>query len=121
MNGTTFDALAAAGTLREAGFEGRQAEAVAGVVRHAVDADRGALATKADIATLRADHAALRADTRADIAALRADLDTGLADLRADHAAVRADLDKLETRLTVRFFGMGGVLVAVMAGLKLFG
>ena len=107
MNGTTFDALAAAGTLRDAGFEDRQAEAVAGVVRHAVDADRGALAT------------------RADIAALRADLDTGLADLRADHAAVRADLDKLETRLTVRFFGglfaMGGVLVAVMAGLKLFG
>ena len=107
MSGTTFDALAAAGTLREAGFGDRQAEAVAGVVRHAVDADRGALAT------------------RADIAALRADLDTGLADLRADHAAVRADLDKLETRLTVRFFGglfaMGGVLVAVMAALKLFG
>ena len=103
MNGTTFDALAAAGTLREAGFEDRQAEAVAGVVRHAVDADRGALATKADIA-------ALRADTRADIA-----------DMRADIAAVRADLDKLETRLTVRFFAMGGVLVAVMAGLKLFG
>ncbi len=118
MSGTTFDALAAAGTLREAGFEDRQAEAVAGVVRHAVDADRGALATKADIA-------ALRADTRADIAALRADLDTGLAALRADHAETRADLDKLETRLTVRFFGglfgMGGVLVAVMAGLKLFG
>ena len=107
MSGTTFDALAAAGTLREAGFEDRQAEAVAGVMRHAVDADRGALATKADIA-------GLRADTRADIA-----------DMRADIAAVRADLDKLETRLTVRFFGglfaMGGVLVAVMAGLKLFG
>ena len=100
MSGTTFDALAAAGTLREAGFEDRQAEAVAGVMRHAVDADRGALATKADIAALRADHAALRADTRADIAAL-------------------------ENRLTTRFFGglfaMGGVLVAVMAGLKLFG
>ncbi len=89
MSGTTFDALAAAGTLREAGFEDRQAEAVAGVVRGAVDADRGALATKAD-------------------------LDTGL-------AAVRADLDKLETRLTVRMVAMGGVLVAVMAGLKLFG
>ena len=122
MNGTTFDALAAAGTLRDAGFGDRQAEAVAGVVRHAVDADRGALSTKADIA-------ALRADTRADIAALRADLDTGLADLRADHAALRADtradIAALENRLTTRFFGgllgMGGVLVAVMAGLKLFG
>ncbi len=112
MSGTTFDALAAAGTLREAGFEDRQAEAVAGVVRHATRlrgrrfADRGALATKADIAALRADHAALRADTRADITALRADLDTGLA--------------ALESRLTVRMVAMGGVLVAVMAGLKLF-
>ena len=108
MNGTTFDALAAAGTLRDAGFEDRQAEAVAGVVRHAVDADRGALATKAD---LDAGLAALRADTRADQAALRADLDTGLAGLRADIAA-------LENRLTTRFFGgllaVGGLIVAAV-------
>ena len=126
MNGTTFDALAAAGTLRDAGFGDRQAEAVAGVVRHAVDADRGALATKADIAALRADTradiaalrsdldtglAAVRADTRADIAALRSDLDTGLAGLRADIAA-------LENRLTTRFFGgllaVGGLIVAAV-------
>ena len=72
MNGTTFDALAATKTLREAGFGDRQAEAVAGIVRHAVDADRGALATRAD---LDAGLAALRADTRADIASVRADLD----------------------------------------------
>ena len=108
MNGTTFDALAAAGTLRDAGFGDRQAEAVAGVVRHAVDADRGALATKAD---LDAGLAALRADTRADQAALRADLDTGLAGLRADIAA-------LENRLTSRFFGgllaVGGLIVAAV-------
>lgn len=55
MNGTAFDTLAAARALRDAGFEDRQAEAVAGVVRHAVDADRDKLATKADLATLRAD------------------------------------------------------------------
>ena len=55
MNGTTFDTLAAAKALREAGFENRQAEAVAGVMRHAVGADRDTLATKADIAALRAD------------------------------------------------------------------
>ena len=108
MNGTTFDALAATGTLRDAGFGDRQAEAVAGVVRHAVDADRGALATKADIAALRADHAALRADTRADIAALRADtradLDALRADTRADIASVRADLDNLESRMQATLY-----------------
>ena len=122
MNGTTFDALAAVGTLRDAGFEDRQAEAVAGVVRHAVDADRGALATKADIAALRADQAALRADTRADIAALRADLDTGLASVRSDLdtglAGLRADIAALENRLTSRFFGgllaVGGLIVAAV-------
>ena len=42
MNGTTFDALDAARTLREAGFENR----------HAVGADRDTLATKADLAAL---------------------------------------------------------------------
>ena len=59
MNGTAFDTLAAAKALREAGFEDRQAEAVTGVVRHAVGAGRDTLATKADLETglagLRAD------------------------------------------------------------------
>ena len=55
MNGIAFDTLAAAKALRDAGFEDRQAEAVTGVVRHAVGADRDTLATKADLASLRAD------------------------------------------------------------------
>ena len=60
MTGTTFDTLAAAKALREAGFENRQAEAVAGVMRHATRlrgcrlADRDTLATKADLAALEA-------------------------------------------------------------------
>ena len=52
MNGTTFDALEATETLERAGFDERQARAVAGVVRGAVGADRDALATKADLDTL---------------------------------------------------------------------
>ena len=50
MNGTTFDTLAAAKALAQAGFDQRQAEGVAGVAR----AGRDGLAT-ADIAMLRAD------------------------------------------------------------------
>ena len=100
MNGTTFDALDATGTLERAGFDERQAKAVAGVVRQAVAADRDTLATKADIAALRAD-------------------------VRADNADLRAYMDKLETRLTVRLFGglfaVAGLNVAAMAALKLFG
>ena len=77
MNGTAFDALAASETLAQAGFDERQAKAVAGVMRQAVGADRDTLATKADLAAL-------------------------------------------EARLTVRMIAMGGVIVAVMAALKLF-
>lgn len=46
---TTFDTLAASKALREAGFDQRQAEAVAGAMRQAVTADRTVLATKADL------------------------------------------------------------------------
>ena len=59
-----FDTFDAAKTLREAGFDQSQAEGVAGV-------GRAGLATKADIA-------AVRADLRADIAALRADIHRAL-------------------------------------------
>ena len=65
MNGTTFDALDVTKALREAGFGDRQA--VAGVVRRAVNADRDTLATKADVVAVRSDLATLRADMRSDL------------------------------------------------------
>ena len=96
MNGTTFDALAATETLVQAGFDERQAKAVAGVVRQAVGADRDKLATKADLAAC---FTSVRADMRADLAAF-------------------------ETRFTVRLFGgllaMGSLNIAAMVALKLF-
>lgn len=58
MNPTAFDTRAAVKALREAGAGERLAEAVTAVVRHAASADRGALATKAD---LEADIGALEA------------------------------------------------------------
>ena len=47
-----FDTYAAAKTLREAGFDDRQAEAAVAVVH---DAITGGVATKADLAELKAD------------------------------------------------------------------
>ena len=96
MNGIAFDTLAAAKALREAGFEDRQAEAVAGVVRHAVGADRDKLATKADLDT--------------GLAGLRADLET-------DIAALRADLETLHADIYRALWAQGAGLVAVMAAL----
>ena len=50
-----FDALAATRDLEAAGIERRQAEAIAEGMREAAGADRAELATKADLAELRAD------------------------------------------------------------------
>ena len=58
MTATAFDTCAAAKTLREAGFDERQAEAAVAVMRDATAADRNELATKAD---LRIEIAALEA------------------------------------------------------------
>lgn len=52
---SAFDTFASVRTLREAGADERLAEAVVGVVRHAISTDRETLATKADIADLRLD------------------------------------------------------------------
>ena len=104
MNGIAFDTLAAARALAQAGFEDRQAEAVTGVVRHAVGADRDTLATKADVA-------ALRADLDTGLAASRADLDTGLATLRAD----------IYRALWAQGAGLVAVMAALIAAFKLFG
>ena len=59
MTGTTFDSLTAARDLEAAGFERRQAKALAKAMRDAAGADREELATKADLTTAVA---VLRAD-----------------------------------------------------------
>ena len=59
MSAATFDTLTTARELEAAGIERRQAEAIAEGMRRAVSADRDELATKADLAELRA---ATRAD-----------------------------------------------------------
>ena len=55
MSTVIFDTLSAARKLEAAGAERRQAEAHAEALRQAISADRGELATKADIADLKAD------------------------------------------------------------------
>ena len=68
---TAFDTLATAHALETAGIGRQQAEAIAGVVRQATEASREELATKADLAALKAE---LKAEIKAEIAALKADM-----------------------------------------------
>ena len=74
MNGATFGALAAARTLLDAGFEGRQAEAIAGVVRDS----RAGLATKADLDNLEARMESRIASLETRLTRLIARMDGGL-------------------------------------------
>ena len=67
MSVSAFDTLATVRDLEAAGVERRQAEAHAEALRQAIGADRGELATKADVADLRA-------ATKADVADLKADM-----------------------------------------------
>jgi len=75
-----FDTLVQAKRLRDAGFDEKQAEALTAVLRDAVKPfDTLELATKADLAALKADVA-----TKSEIAALKADVKAELAALKAD-------------------------------------
>ena len=82
MTATTFNPLAVARDLKAAGIEANHAEAIAEGMREAADAaagaDRGDLATKADLAgvrdELRAEIAELRTANRADLETLRSEL-----------------------------------------------
>ena len=111
MNAAAFDTYTAAKRLREAGFDERQAEAAVSMVRDAAGADREQLATKADLAEVRADLAALETRLRADLAT-KADL----AELRA---AGRADLETLRSELRWMLAFQAALILAIAA--KLFG
>ena len=63
MGASSFNTLAAADELRDAGFDEKQTRAIIDIQRNA----REELATKSDIDTLKAEFTALRAEVRADL------------------------------------------------------
>ena len=124
MTATTFNPLAVARDLKAAGIEANHAEAIAEGMREAADAaagaDRGDLATKADLAgvrdELRAEIAGVRDELRADLAGVRDELRAEIAELRT---ANRADLETLRSELRW-ILGFLAALIFAMAA-KLFG
>ncbi len=124
-----FDTHSSVKTLTAAGMPEGQAEAITELFKVSRDADLNVLATKADLAQLRADLqqqiAELRADLQQQIAELRADLQQQIAAVRSDLqqqiAALRGDIqrDIAETKADILkwMFGMiaGAVIINVMA------
>ena len=133
MNAATFDTYAAAKRLRDAGFDERQAEAAVSMVRDAAGADREHLATKADLAELKAelkaDLAELKAELKADLAELKGDVEALRASTKADLAALetrlradlatKADLETLRSELRWMLAFQAAIILAIAA--KLFG
>ena len=98
MPAVPFDTLKLARRLESAGFPPKQAGDTAEALAEAMSGAE--LATKADIAVLKADIAALRTEFKADIAALRTEL--------------KADIELLRRDMTIRLGGMFVVAVTIL-------
>ena len=86
MTTAVFDTLKASDTLKAAGIEAKQAEAI---VHTMAGAFEDTVATKSDVVAIRADMGKLETS-------IRADMDKLEASVKAEMAAVKADMDKLE-------------------------
>ena len=106
----TFDTLKATENLESAGMDTRQAKAV---VNTLADAFTDTVATKTDIAELRADVVTVRAEigkleaaTKADLAEVKTELKAEIAAVKADISEVKIDIDKLESSTKAEIAGV---------------
>ena len=104
---STFDTLHAAKTLTQAGFAPPQAEAITDTIRAAFS---DSVATKTDIAELRAEMAALRTELKGDIAALRTDI----------QAVEMRMAERFEALYKHLWLGAVGIVATIAAIVKLF-
>ena len=85
----TFDTLAVATELKEAGFTSQQAEALARAWSHVASGD---LATKSDIAAVRTDLIGFKSDLEKQIGSVKSDLEKQIADVRTELKSEIADV-----------------------------
>ena len=107
-----LDTLKVAKRLREAGFTEPQAEAVIAAVQEGTEGAE--FATKADIAELRTEIAALRTEFKADIAGLRTEFK---ADIREAELRLGAKIEAIKADILNRVFGLilGALVVNIIA------
>jgi hypothetical protein len=95
-----FDTHAAAKELERAGFTEAQVDALVEVTRRTITLpDISDLATKTDIAGLKADFDTHRMATKADIAGLKGDFAALKADFDAHRMATKADIAEVRTEI----------------------
>ena len=119
-----FDTLHAAKALTQAGFAAPQAEAITDTIREAFTES---VATKTDVAELRADIAELETRVTTDVAGLKADIAELETRVTTDVAGLKANMASLEARMAERFEGLYkhlwigalGMVTAITALVKL--
>ncbi len=115
MNAVPFDTLKRARDLRDnAGMSQAHAE---GMVRAFAAAFDGEVATRADIADVRAEIRALDAKMDKRFAEMEASIDRRFAAVDLRFAKIEADLVALEHRMTIKLGGMMIVAVGAVAAL----
>jgi hypothetical protein len=89
----SLDTLEISKRLRQAGFTEPQAEVVTAVLRETREFDLAELATKGDLALVRADLDHLRSDMENGFAAVRSDMEREFAAVRLESGVMRRELD----------------------------
>ena len=106
MATAVFDTLKASRKLKAVGIDEAHAEAI---VQSMTEAFEDTVATKSDLAEVKA-------DLKADIGAVRADMDKLEVSVKADIAAVRADMDLLKADMLAAFSNtVNRMLIAQLA------
>ena len=103
MANAAFDTLAVSKDLQDAGFEMRQAEAIAWAVKQG----QGDLATKQDIALLKSDIEQLRTEFKSDNKQLKTEME--------------ANFDKLKSDITWIKWSMALMIAVMIGGFSIFG
>ena len=111
MNALNIDTLKFARSLKAAGADERLAEAIAEGV---AGVDASELATRTDVAELRAEMADLRAEMRTEIAQVRTEMAALRTELRTDIAALRSEMVRMHLISTL------GIIAAVFTMLRFF-
>jgi hypothetical protein len=118
----SFDTLAYAKKLRDAGVPEAQAEVHAEALAAVIE---GNLATKTDAGEIKRDVESLRAELKRDIESLRAELTRDIESLRAEltrdieslRTELTRDIAEMGYKLTIRMGGMAVIIIGVLATL----
>ena len=114
MTALAFDTYKAVKALREAGADEALAEAVVATVGDAIG---GNVATKADLAEVKAELKSDMAAVKTDLAEVKSELKSDMVAVRADLAEVKSDIAEVEARLYRHLWMMAAGIVGLTVSL----